>query len=118
MPKLLIFLTLPERIRNQYRDKIGAKFPELEIDVAGTREEAVAAIPEADYLLTFGAMMRDELYKPAKKLKWVQALGTGVDLADATRIDDTLMTVALPEAVPPGGRVTLAITPISPAPSA
>jgi hypothetical protein len=37
------------------------------------------------------------------------ALGTGVDLTAATRIDDTLMTVALPEAVPPGGRVTLAI---------
>lgn len=37
------------------------------------------------------------------------ALGTGVDLAAATTIDDTLMTISLPEAVPPGGRVTLAI---------
>jgi hypothetical protein len=37
------------------------------------------------------------------------ALGTGQDLAASTTIDDTLMTVALPEPVPPGGRVTLAI---------
>ena len=79
MAKLLIFLTLPERIRNQYRDKIQHKFPALDIAVAGNREEAAEAIIDADILITFGAMMRDEMYQPAINLKWVQALGTGVD---------------------------------------
>jgi phosphoglycerate dehydrogenase-like enzyme len=79
VPKLLIFLTLPEAIRSRYRDMIQEKFPALGIAVAGSREEAAEAIVDADILITFGAMMRDEMYRPAKKLKWVQALGTGVD---------------------------------------
>ena len=79
MAKLLIFLTLPEAIRNQYRDKIASKFPTLDIQTVGSREDATEAIADADILITFGAMMRNEIYRPAKNLKWVQALGTGVD---------------------------------------
>ncbi|MBT5457165.1 MAG: D-2-hydroxyacid dehydrogenase [Rhodospirillaceae bacterium] len=79
MSKLLIFLTLAEKIRHQYRDKIQARFPDLDIAVAGTREEAGETIGDADFLLTFGAMMRDEIFQKAKSLKWVHALGTGVD---------------------------------------
>ena len=33
----------------------------------------------ADALLTFGPMMKDEVLRGADKLRWVQALGTGVD---------------------------------------
>jgi phosphoglycerate dehydrogenase-like enzyme len=33
----------------------------------------------ADALLTFGPMMKDEVLHGAEKLRWVQALGTGVD---------------------------------------
>src|SRR5260370_25395988 len=33
----------------------------------------------ADALLTFGPMMKDEVLHGADKLKWVQALGSGVD---------------------------------------
>ena len=71
MAKLLIFLTLPEAIRNQYRDKIASKFPTLDIQAVGSRDEATEAIVDADILITFGAMMRDEIYRPAKNLKWV-----------------------------------------------
>lgn len=79
MSKLLIFLTLPEHVRVQYGNKIGPKFPKLEIQTVGSREEACEAIADAEILLTFGAMMRDEVFQGAKSLKWVHALGTGVD---------------------------------------
>ena len=36
-------------------------------------------MPEADILVTFGPMLRDETLHNAGKLKWMQALGTGVD---------------------------------------
>lgn len=79
MSKLLIFLALPEHVRVQYGQKIGPKFPGLEIQTVGSAEEAVEAIEDADFLLTFGAMMRDEVFSRARRLKWVHALGTGVD---------------------------------------
>ena len=68
MPNLLILLTLPEDIRFQYRDRLKALFPELTINIA-----------DADMLLTFAPMMSDKVLQDAKTLKWVQALGTGVD---------------------------------------
>ena len=79
MSKLLIFLALPEHVRVQYGNKIAPKFPELKIQTVGSRDEACEAIEDADFLLTFGAMMRDEVFQGAKSLKWVHALGTGVD---------------------------------------
>jgi len=36
-------------------------------------------MPSADVLLTFGPMLKDEVLMDAPRLKWVQALGTGVD---------------------------------------
>src|SRR5262249_33063167 len=33
----------------------------------------------ADILITFGPMMKDEVLRDSRNLKWVQALGTGVD---------------------------------------
>ncbi len=88
MAKLLIFLTLPEHVRVQYGEKIAPKFPELEIQTVGSREEACAAINDADFLLTFGVMLRDEVFQAAKSLKWVHALGTGIDgITDSPSLD-------------------------------
>lgn len=96
MAKLLIFLTLPEKIRHQYRDRIQEKFPELEIAVAGDRAKATEQIADAEILITFGAMMRDDMYRPAKKLKWVQALGTGVDnIVDMPSLDRKVIVTSI-----------------------
>ena len=56
-------------------------FPELTIDVAAQRDKAQAALRDADMLLTFGQMMKNLNLglEDAGKLKWVQALGTGLD---------------------------------------
>jgi phosphoglycerate dehydrogenase-like enzyme len=36
-------------------------------------------MPTADVLVSFGPMLKDEVFQGAPNLKWVQALGTGVD---------------------------------------
>ena len=79
MPRLLILLTLPGNVRDYYAARLKKRFPELEIDIADHFSKATPLAPNADILLTFGPMMRDEVFANAPKLKWVQALGTGVD---------------------------------------
>jgi D-2-hydroxyacid dehydrogenase (NADP+) len=79
MARLLILLTLPPPVREQYRAGLAARFPELVIDVVDHHSKAGPFIGAADALLTFGPHMKDEVLRGAHKLKWVQALGTGVD---------------------------------------
>ncbi len=81
MPRLLILLTLPPDVTEQYRARLSKMFPEIEVEVAATADKAPAALAQADMLLTFGQMMKNLKldFGTAQKLKWVQALGTGLD---------------------------------------
>jgi phosphoglycerate dehydrogenase-like enzyme len=81
MPRLLILLTLPPDVTEQYRARLSKTFPEISVDVISTADKAAAALREADMLLTFGQMMKNLKLdlSTADKLKWVQALGTGLD---------------------------------------
>ena len=77
--RVLIFLTLPPNVREYYRSTLNTKFPEIEIEVVDHFAKATSAIGPADVLITFGAMTKDQVFAAATNLKWVQALGTGVD---------------------------------------
>jgi D-2-hydroxyacid dehydrogenase (NADP+) len=81
MSRLLILLTLPPDVTAQYRARLAKLFPSLTIDVAAQKDQAQAALKDADILITFGQMMKnlDLGLEGAGKLKWVQALGTGLD---------------------------------------
>lgn len=79
MSKLLILLAMPEPIRNQYRARMQARFPELSIALVDHHSKVGPHIADADALLTFAPMLSDQVLQSAKRLKWVQALGTGVD---------------------------------------
>ncbi|MGA9006277.1 MAG: D-2-hydroxyacid dehydrogenase [Xanthobacteraceae bacterium] len=79
MTNLLILLTLPENVRNQYSDRLKARFPELTIDIADHHSKVGPHIAKADALLTFAPMLSPKVLQDAARLKWVQALGTGVD---------------------------------------
>ena len=81
MPRLLILLTLPPDVIEQYRTRLARAFPAIEIDVAATAEAARPALLQADMLLTFGQVMKNLNldFAGADKLRWVQALGTGLD---------------------------------------
>jgi phosphoglycerate dehydrogenase-like enzyme len=79
MSRLLILLTLPKDVRDFYASRLAQRFPGLHIDVVDHFSKAAPFMPSADILLTFGPMMKDEALHNADKLKWIQALGTGVD---------------------------------------
>lgn len=79
MTNLLILLTLPEKVRMQYYQHIRAKFPELKVDMVEHHAKVDPYIGAADILVTFGPMMSDHVLEKAARLKWIQALGTGVD---------------------------------------
>jgi len=79
MTRLLILLTLPEKIRMQYYHGLRGAFPDLGIDLVDHHSRVDPYINEADILLTFGAHMADHVLEKGRKLRWIQALGTGVD---------------------------------------
>ncbi|HTP90351.1 MAG TPA: NAD(P)-dependent oxidoreductase, partial [Xanthobacteraceae bacterium] len=79
MTSLLILLTMPETVRNQYRDRLQARFPELTINLVDHHSKTGPHIAGADTLLTFAPMLSPKVLQDAVNLKWVQALGTGVD---------------------------------------
>lgn len=98
MPRLLILLTLPPDVTAQYRARLGELFPELAIDVVSQREQAPAALAKADILLTFGQMMKNLQLglEDADNLKWVQALGTGLDgITDQPALRPSVMVTSL-----------------------
>jgi D-2-hydroxyacid dehydrogenase (NADP+) len=79
MTRLLILLTLPEKIRMQYYNRLHSEFPEMTIDLVDHHSKVDPHIGAADILLTFGAHMADHVLEKGRKLRWIQALGTGVD---------------------------------------
>jgi len=79
MTQVLVLLTMPEAVRMQYRDGILARFPEVTVNVVDHHSKVDPYIGSADVLMTFGPMMSDDVLARAPNLKWIQALGTGVD---------------------------------------
>jgi D-2-hydroxyacid dehydrogenase (NADP+) len=79
MTRLLILLNLPEKVRMQYYEPLRAKFPQVHIDMVDHHAKVDPYIGSADILVTFGPMMSEHVLEKAANLKWIQALGTGVD---------------------------------------
>ncbi|MEP6751309.1 MAG: D-2-hydroxyacid dehydrogenase [Candidatus Dormiibacterota bacterium] len=94
--RLLILLTFPEPIRNVYRDGIVKAFGELDVDVVDHHSKVGPYIGSADILVTFGAQMADHVLEKAANLKWIQALGTGVDgIVDSPALRDGVIVTNL-----------------------
>jgi phosphoglycerate dehydrogenase-like enzyme len=91
---LLIVLALPEQMRNRYYERIRAAFPELKVDLVDHHNKVGPHIESADILVAFGVMLADHVFKAGTKLKWVQALGSGVDgIVDQPSLrEDVLVT--------------------------
>ena len=79
MANVLILLPLPEPIRNQYRDRLRNRFPGITIELVDHHSKVGPYIGKADALITFAPMLSSEVLAAGTRLKWVQALGTGVD---------------------------------------
>ncbi len=83
MINVLIYLTmLPPADRQRCLDFVKAEFPQVKVDLATSPAAAEPLIGDADILVTFGAHLgldADRILSRGKNLKWVLALGTGVD---------------------------------------
>ena len=79
MTNLLILLGLTESVRNQYRDRLQARFPEVAMTLVDHPSKVGPHIATADALVTFTPMLTAKVLEQADSLKWIQTLGTGVD---------------------------------------
>jgi phosphoglycerate dehydrogenase-like enzyme len=79
MTRILILLTLPEKVRMRYYDHIRTRFPQVTVNMVDHHTKVDPHIGTADALVTFGPMMADHVLAKAANLKWIQALGTGID---------------------------------------
>jgi D-2-hydroxyacid dehydrogenase (NADP+) len=79
MTSLLIILAMPPEIVTQYDSRLRTAFPQLTINLVDHHSKVGPHIGGADILLTFAPMITDQVVREAVNLKWIQALGTGVD---------------------------------------
>ena len=79
MPNLLILTEVQESMRARYKAMLLEQFPQLTINVVGHHSLVDPYIADTGILLCFSPPMADHVVRDAKKLKWIQALGTGVD---------------------------------------
>ena len=79
MTSLLMLLAMPPEITTQYYARLRATFPGLDMHLVDHHSKVGPYIGSADILMTFGPMLTDEVLRQATNLKWIQALGTGVD---------------------------------------
>lgn len=80
MTELLFIQELPEDVRDAYCTSLRKNFAGITVNAVGHYSKAEPYLPSADVILTFGHRnISDDTLRAAKNLKWVQALGTGVD---------------------------------------
>src|SRR5215469_17419896 len=79
MISLLMLLTMAPEITRQYYSRLRTKFPQLDIHLIDHHSKGDSHIARADILMTFAPMLTDDMIHKATNLKWIQALGTGVD---------------------------------------
>lgn len=77
--KLLVLLNFPEPVRRQYTRGLAAAFPQLDVEEASHHSSAGSLVADAEILVTFGAHISDAVLEKGERLRWIQALGTGVD---------------------------------------
>ncbi len=94
MTNVLIVLTLPGPVRMQYFNHLKQHFPGIKLDMVDHHSKVDPYIAAAEVLVTFGPHVANHVFEKAKNLKWVQALGTGVDrIADQPALKkDVLVT--------------------------
>lgn len=84
---VLLLLALPEPVRAAYLERLRRAFPDVTINLAEHHEKVGPYIADADVLITFGAHMDDRVLEQGVNLRWIQALGTGVDgIADRSAL--------------------------------
>jgi phosphoglycerate dehydrogenase-like enzyme len=77
-----------------YRDRLKAEFPALQFVLAHGVADLPRDLSGVDVLISFAVELKDDFYRNATRLKWIQCLATGVDhvLRCPSLRADTLLT--------------------------
>jgi len=76
---VLIILPAAENTDHVYDRELRARFPQLTVNSVDHHEKVGPWIEGAEILMTFSPFMADHVARDAKRLKWIQVLGSGVD---------------------------------------
>src|SRR5262245_52128199 len=92
---IVIFVTIAEQAQF-YRNAILAKHPDFAVVTVSNIDALEQEIDRADILMSFGAQLRHRnMFARAQKLKWVNALGTGLDgIMDAPPLGANVIVTA------------------------
>jgi D-2-hydroxyacid dehydrogenase (NADP+) len=91
---MVVLVSIPPQ--GVYYDKaIRERYPDLNLKVFNNREEAKVALADADILMAFGASLKKDFFEHAPQLKWVHAMGTGVDgIVDSRHIAKNVLVTS------------------------
>jgi len=97
MTNVLLLLDFPEDLRATYYDGITRAFPHITVHPIQNVRAADPHLASMNVLITFAPHLRERaehVLGEAKQLKWIQALGTGVDnIADRKNLrSDVILT--------------------------
>ena len=91
---IVVLVTIPAQ-GGYYLKSLQERFPELNVKLFNNRDEAKAAVADADILFAFGASLKADFFENAPRLKWVHAMGTGVDgIVDSKHIDKNVLVTS------------------------
>ncbi|MDP9083995.1 MAG: D-2-hydroxyacid dehydrogenase [Pseudomonadota bacterium] len=79
MLRVLIVMAADGGVDRKIHQGLVAQFPDVHFDLVQRADQAQAFIGSADVLMTLGAFVDDEVVKAGSRLRWIQALGSGVD---------------------------------------
>ena len=91
---IVVLVTIPAQ-GQYYLQSLRERYPELNAKLFNSRDEAKAAMADADILFAFGASLKADFFENAPRLKWVHAMGTGVDgIVDSKHIDKNVLVTS------------------------
>lgn len=70
---------MPQPVQQRYLLPLKERFPAAKIDIVDRHEDASPFTAATEVLITHGSMIEDHVVRTAPKLRWIQALGSGVD---------------------------------------
>jgi phosphoglycerate dehydrogenase-like enzyme len=76
---VLLILPAAENIDHVYDRELRARFPQLTIHSVDHHEKVGPNVESVDVLMSFSPFVTDRVVRDAKRLKWIQVLGSGVD---------------------------------------
>lgn len=96
MPKVLVFISPRHDPSNSFTSGLAGAFPGLEIVRVGDEEAALREMADTEVLVAFATTISAQLIAAGRKLRWVQALTSGIDgvVKPPGSANDILLTTA------------------------